>query len=63
MLISEDVITALARFSPDLRLIIIQYAPELEWDQHVTGMRRRRWMLGFGGWETGRGKGWTAVES
>ena len=37
MLISEDVITALARFSPDLRLIIIQYAPEPEWDQYVTG--------------------------
>lgn len=37
MLISEDVITALARFPPDLRLIIIQYAPEPEWDQYVTG--------------------------
>jgi len=37
MLISEDVITAMARFPPDLRLIIIQYAPEPEWDQYVTG--------------------------
>ena len=37
MLISEDVITSLARFPPDLRLIIIQYAPEPEWDQYVTG--------------------------
>ncbi|KAJ3514203.1 hypothetical protein NLJ89_g2505 [Agrocybe chaxingu] len=37
MLISEDVITAMARFPPDLRLIIIQYAPEPEWDQFVTG--------------------------
>ena len=37
MLISEDVITALARFPPDLRLIIIQYAPDPEWDQYVTG--------------------------
>lgn len=37
MLISEDVITALARFPPDLRLIIIQHAPEPEWDQYVTG--------------------------
>ncbi|KAH9484467.1 Extragenic suppressor of kinetochore protein 1 [Psilocybe cubensis] len=37
MLISEDVITAMARFPPDLRLIIIQYAPEPEWDNYVTG--------------------------
>lgn len=37
MLISEDVITAMARFPPDLRLIIIQYAPEPEWDNFVTG--------------------------
>ncbi|KAF9557124.1 SAPS-domain-containing protein [Agrocybe pediades] len=37
MLISEDVITAMARFPPDLRLIIIQYAPEPEWDEYVTG--------------------------
>ncbi|KAF8197611.1 SIT4 phosphatase-associated protein-domain-containing protein [Pholiota molesta] len=37
MLISEDVITAMARFPPDLRLAIIQYAPEPEWDQYVTG--------------------------
>lgn len=37
MLISEDVITAMARFPPDLRLAIIRYAPEPEWDQYVTG--------------------------
>ncbi|KAF8912191.1 SIT4 phosphatase-associated protein-domain-containing protein [Gymnopilus junonius] len=37
MLISEDVITAMARFPPDLRLVIIQYAPEPEWDNFVTG--------------------------
>ena len=37
MLISEDVITAMTRFPPDLRLNIIQYAPEPEWDQFVTG--------------------------
>ncbi len=37
MLISEDVITAMARFPPELRLTIIQYAPEPEWDQYVTG--------------------------
>lgn len=36
-LISEDVITALEHFPPDLRLIIIQYAPEPEWDEYVTG--------------------------
>jgi serine/threonine-protein phosphatase 6 regulatory subunit 3 len=37
MLISEDVITAMSRFPPDLRLNIIQYAPEPEWEQFVTG--------------------------
>ena len=37
MLISEDVITAMSRFPPDLRLNLIQYAPEPEWDQFVTG--------------------------
>ncbi|KAF9053141.1 SIT4 phosphatase-associated protein-domain-containing protein [Panaeolus papilionaceus] len=37
MLISEDIITAMARFPPDLRLDIIHYAPEPEWDQYVTG--------------------------
>lgn len=37
MLISEDVITAMARFPPDLRLTIIQHAPEPEWDEYVTG--------------------------
>lgn len=36
-LISEDVIVALERFPPDLRLMIIQYAPDPEWDQYVTG--------------------------
>ncbi|KAF8884827.1 SIT4 phosphatase-associated protein-domain-containing protein [Infundibulicybe gibba] len=36
-LISEDVIMALERFPPELRLIIIQYAPDPEWDQYVTG--------------------------
>ena len=29
--------TALPRFPPDLRLIIVQYAPELEWDQTGGG--------------------------
>ena len=53
MLISEDVITALARFSPDLRLIIIQYAPEPEWD--VTGTYETK---EEDAGKTGRGKGW-----
>jgi serine/threonine-protein phosphatase 6 regulatory subunit 3 len=37
MLISEDVITAMSRFPPDLRLNIGQYAPQPQWDQFVTG--------------------------
>ncbi|KAF9462719.1 SIT4 phosphatase-associated protein-domain-containing protein [Collybia nuda] len=36
-LMSEDVITALERFPPDLRLIMIEFAPDPEWDQYVTG--------------------------
>lgn len=36
-LISEDVITALERFPPELRLAIVQYAPEPGWDEYVTG--------------------------
>ncbi|KAJ2921714.1 hypothetical protein H1R20_g15377, partial [Candolleomyces eurysporus] len=36
-LIAEDVITALEHFPPELRLLIIQYAPEDEWDRYVTG--------------------------
>ncbi|RDB22233.1 Extragenic suppressor of kinetochore protein 1 [Hypsizygus marmoreus] len=36
-LISEDVIMALERFPPDLRLIMIQYAPTSGWDEYVTG--------------------------
>ncbi|KAF6763649.1 SIT4 phosphatase-associated protein-domain-containing protein [Ephemerocybe angulata] len=36
-LIAEDVITALEHFPPELRLLIIQYAPEEEWDRYVTG--------------------------
>ena len=37
MLISEDVITAMARFPPEIRLSVIQYAPEPQWDEYVTG--------------------------
>lgn len=37
MLISEDIITAMSRFPPDLRLSISQYAPQPQWDQFVTG--------------------------
>ncbi|TFK23456.1 SAPS-domain-containing protein [Coprinopsis marcescibilis] len=36
-LIAEDVITALEHFPPELRLAIIHYAPEDEWDQYVKG--------------------------
>lgn len=36
-LISEDVIIALERFPPELRLIIGQYAPTPAWDDYVTG--------------------------
>ncbi|KAI0080509.1 SAPS-domain-containing protein [Panus rudis PR-1116 ss-1] len=36
-LISEDVITAMEHFPPDLRLQIAQYAPQPEWDEYVTG--------------------------
>jgi serine/threonine-protein phosphatase 6 regulatory subunit 3 len=36
-LISEDVLIALERFPPELRLVLIQYAPDPEWDEYVTG--------------------------
>jgi serine/threonine-protein phosphatase 6 regulatory subunit 3 len=36
-LISEDVIGALDHFPPDLRLVILQYAPGMAWDEYVTG--------------------------
>ena len=36
-LISEDVIAALERLPPDLRLQIAQYAPQPEWDEYITG--------------------------
>lgn len=36
-LMSEDVITALERFPPELRLIMIEFAPDPEWDHYVTG--------------------------
>jgi len=34
---AEDVIMALERFPPDLRLKLIEYAPDPEWDEYVTG--------------------------
>ena len=34
---SSNVILALERFPPDLRLILIEYAPVPQWDQYVTG--------------------------
>ena len=36
-LISEDVISALDHYPPDLRLSIGQYAPQPAWDDYVTG--------------------------
>lgn len=36
-LMAEDVIMALERFPPDLRLKLIEYAPDPEWDHYVTG--------------------------
>ncbi|KAF9014193.1 SIT4 phosphatase-associated protein-domain-containing protein [Cyathus striatus] len=36
-LIAEDVVTALERFPSDLREILVQYAPQHEWDQYVSG--------------------------
>ncbi|KAF9218360.1 SAPS-domain-containing protein [Gyrodon lividus] len=39
-LMSEDVITALEHFAPDLCLIIEQYAPQPAWNDYVTGRYR-----------------------
>jgi serine/threonine-protein phosphatase 6 regulatory subunit 3 len=36
-LISEDVISALEHYPPDLRLSIAQFAPQPAWDDYVTG--------------------------
>jgi serine/threonine-protein phosphatase 6 regulatory subunit 3 len=36
-LISEDVLTALDHSSPDLRLIIMKFTPQPEWNDYVTG--------------------------
>lgn len=36
-LMSEDVITALEAYPPELRLTIEQYAPQPEWNDYVTG--------------------------
>lgn len=36
-LISEDVISALEHFPPDLRLELAKYAPQPEWDDYVGG--------------------------
>jgi serine/threonine-protein phosphatase 6 regulatory subunit 3 len=36
-LMSEDVILALARFPPELRLHLMEYAPNPGWDEYVTG--------------------------
>lgn len=36
-LISEDVITALQHYPPDLKLRLAQYAPQPDWDDYVGG--------------------------
>src|SRR5882757_9941505 len=36
-LISEDVLTTLEHSSPDLRLVIIRFTPQPEWNDYVTG--------------------------
>lgn len=36
-LISEDVLTALEHSSPDLRLVIMKFTPQPEWNDYVTG--------------------------
>ena len=36
-LISEDVLTTLEHSSPDLRLIILKFTPQPEWNDYVTG--------------------------
>ena len=36
-LISEDVVSALEHYPPDLRLAIAQHAPQPAWDEYVTG--------------------------
>ena len=36
-LISEDVLTALDHSSPDLRLVIMKFTPQPEWNDYVTG--------------------------
>ena len=52
-LISEDVITAMQHYPPDLRLIIAQLAPQPDWDEYVNGRynetkRRDSSLLGGG---------------
>ena len=36
-LLSEDVLIALERYPPDLRDILIKYAPVPEWDEYISG--------------------------
>ncbi|KIY46945.1 SAPS-domain-containing protein [Fistulina hepatica ATCC 64428] len=36
-LIAEDVIMALERFPPEMKLTVIEYAPVPDWDEYVTG--------------------------
>lgn len=36
-LISEDVIGALEHYPPELKLLLVQYAPQPDWDDYVGG--------------------------
>lgn len=61
-LISEDVLIALEVFPPEVRLLIIQYAPDPDWDEYVTGRyletkRRDNILLGGGKPVVGPGMG------
>ncbi|KAK0211682.1 SIT4 phosphatase-associated protein-domain-containing protein [Armillaria fumosa] len=61
-LISEDVLIALEVFPPEVRLLIIQYAPDPDWDEYVTGRyletkRRDNILLGGGKPVIGPGMG------
>ncbi|KAF9010875.1 SAPS-domain-containing protein [Hymenopellis radicata] len=72
-MISEDVLIALESFPPEARLLIIQYAPDPDWDEYVTGRyletkKRDSMLLGGGkpvigsGFRTGGAGRWKVDE-
>ncbi|KAF8867842.1 SIT4 phosphatase-associated protein-domain-containing protein [Mucidula mucida] len=73
-MISEDVLIALESFPPEARLLIIQYAPDPDWDEYVTGRyletkKRDSMLLGGGkpvigsGFRTGGAGRWKVDEA